>query len=129
MKLNNGIALYILASAWSTYALNQTSYRDVHCHRNHRAVRDDCFGTLALIEDRQTEETKWGWALNSCAIVVWQTLQSQNISGSNIQVIAEDIIDNCFEGEKSKKSGVVQPTDKDPKVCVCGINNINACYK
>ncbi|KAK9323497.1 hypothetical protein V1517DRAFT_319998 [Lipomyces orientalis] len=130
MKLYSVLPLLILQVVLAAYATSETGKsHDVHCHRNHKAVREDCSGTLYLIVDRPGEGTRWGWGTNSCAIVVWQTLHSQNVSGSNIQSIAEDIINSCFEGEKSKKSGVVQATDENPKVCVCGMNNINACYK
>ncbi|KAK9480744.1 hypothetical protein V1514DRAFT_324339 [Lipomyces japonicus] len=132
MKFNILLSFWIMLTGSFVLAESGSSKYDIHCHRNHKAVRSDCERTLTIVQDPGDNHgtvRKWGWGRESCAIVVWQTALSQNVSTANVRQIAGQIIDDCFEGEKSKKSGVVQGTFYDPKVCVCGMNNMHACFK
>ncbi|KAK9242821.1 hypothetical protein V1506DRAFT_546291 [Lipomyces tetrasporus] len=123
-------SMYNEDDAESDLAKRWTITGQIACHGNHGATNIDCYSAATSIPyDGSSGDLKIAYVRGECAAVRYRTYYNQNWNYHGYKSDAVEIVASCWAGSYSaKKSGVVQATSTNAKVCVCNTKNINACY-
>ncbi|KAK9480745.1 hypothetical protein V1514DRAFT_340467 [Lipomyces japonicus] len=107
-----------------------TTTGKIACHRNHGATNSDCADAVSIIPYNGSDGgVKFAVVKGDCAAVRYKSYAGQNWNFHGYKSDAVEITLNCWINNYSaKRSGVVQATSTNGKVCVCNTNNINSCY-